>query len=288
MTNRMSWSMVCRRVALGSLLIVLSVLVFVASCTSPECADGADGCPCTTSDECELPNSCYATYCDGTCHVQAFSPGGRCWIFPCPHPDYCFGFCTAETQCVECLENAHCGPGHTCEPDHVCSRCDDGVKNGDETDVDCGGSCPLCPGTCNVDGDCPGGYCWEGSCARCDDAVMNGDETGVDCGVTGGHCPICFGAFCESNDECASKACEWGVCCATPCPLCTDCHPMTGECEPRSYGVPDGKNAPDPSIICAGNNICDGNGRCALMWGQPCTQNEECASNRCIDGVCDA
>ncbi len=283
--------MVCRRsVALGSLVIVLAVLVFVPSCTDPGCADGGDGCPCTTPYECgELPTSCHAFLCDdGTCRLQEFPLGGRCLLRPCSEAGMCdMGVCTAEPRCVECLEDAHCGAGHTCEPGNVCSRCDDGVKNGDETDVDCGGSCLLCPGTCNVDADCPGGYCWQGSCARCDDGIQNGDETGIDCGLLGGHCPICFGAFCKSNDDCASKACEYGICCATPCPLCTDCAPTTGECVPRSYATGDGENASDPNVVCGGNYMCDGNGRCALKWSQPCTQNEECASNRCIKSVCD-
>lgn len=42
------------------------------------------------------------------------------------------------------------------------NSCFDGIQNGDETGVDCGGSCVACP-TCN-------------------DGVQNGDETGVDCG----------------------------------------------------------------------------------------------------------
>ncbi|WP_299276881.1 T9SS type A sorting domain-containing protein [uncultured Psychroserpens sp.] len=49
--------------------------------------------------------------------------------------------------------------------------CDDGIQNGDETGVDCGGaSCPTCPETC-------------------DDGIQNQDETGVDCG--GASCPAC-------------------------------------------------------------------------------------------------
>ena len=49
--------------------------------------------------------------------------------------------------------------------------CDDGIQNGDETGVDCGGaSCPTCPETC-------------------DDGIQNQDETGVDCG--GASCPEC-------------------------------------------------------------------------------------------------
>ncbi len=50
--------------------------------------------------------------------------------------------------------------------------CTDGVQNGNETDIDCGGpDCPACP-TCN-------------------DGVQNGNETGVDCG--GPDCAPCGG-----------------------------------------------------------------------------------------------
>ena len=46
--------------------------------------------------------------------------------------------------------------------------CDDGVKNQDETDVDCGGVCDACP--------------------TCSDGILNQDEIDVDCG---GICPAC-------------------------------------------------------------------------------------------------
>ncbi len=68
------------------------------------------------------------------------------------------------------------------------------MKNGDETDVDCGGSCAPC-GTqqgCSAGTDCASGVC-DGSnhCAApsCDDQVKNGDETDVDCG--GSACAPC-------------------------------------------------------------------------------------------------
>jgi hypothetical protein len=41
------------------------------------------------------------------------------------------------------------------------------VKNGTETDVDCGGACPKCTAgkTCKVDADCGGGTkCIAGKC----------------------------------------------------------------------------------------------------------------------------
>src|SRR5688572_23304953 len=46
--------------------------------------------------------------------------------------------------------------------------CSDGVQNGDETDVDCGGpDCSPCAdgGACLVDGDCESGTCDNGTCA---------------------------------------------------------------------------------------------------------------------------
>src|SRR5687768_18598777 len=45
------------------------------------------------------------------------------------------------------------------------ASCSDVVKNGDETGIDCGGSCTaLCPGaTCSADADCVTGRC-EGTC----------------------------------------------------------------------------------------------------------------------------
>ncbi len=68
------------------------------------------------------------------------------------------------------------------------ATCTDGIQNGNETGVDCGGDCStVCP-TC-TDGiqngnetgvDC-GGDCPD-ACATCDDGIQNGNETGVDCG----------------------------------------------------------------------------------------------------------
>ncbi|MGB2015141.1 MAG: M43 family zinc metalloprotease, partial [Flavobacteriales bacterium] len=94
--------------------------------------------------------------------------------------------------------------------------CDDGIQNGDETGIDCGGSCAACP-TCN-DGiqngdetgvDC-GGSC--AACPTCDDGIQNGDETGVDCG---GSCAAC--ATCEDGIQ---NGDETGVDCGGSCTPC--------------------------------------------------------------------
>ena len=57
------------------------------------------------------------------------------------------------------------------------ASCFNGIKDGDETAVDCGGSCAPC--------------------ATCDDGIQNGNETGVDCG--GPDCGPCQGIVQKSG-----------------------------------------------------------------------------------------
>lgn len=68
----------------------------------------------------------------------------------------------------------------------VCTSCSNGVKDGDEADVDCGGStCTPCVDkkTCNVDSDCMSGNCdttaTTATCISCSDGLKNGDETDI-------------------------------------------------------------------------------------------------------------
>ncbi len=78
----------------------------------------------------------------------------------------------------------------------VATSCSDGIINGDETDVDCGGrSCAPCgDGRGCISGqDCVAGVCNGGRCGvvvtpTCSDGIQNGSETGIDCG---GSCPSC-------------------------------------------------------------------------------------------------
>ena len=47
------------------------------------------------------------------------------------------------------------------------ANCSDGVRDGNETDIDCGGSCLDCGNglACSVNGDCQSGQCLNGTCA---------------------------------------------------------------------------------------------------------------------------
>jgi len=74
-----------------------------------------------------------------------------------------------------------------------CTSCSDGILNGTETSVDCGGpSCPACPNCFNgiqdgnetgidVGPSCP-------NASHCSNGVLDGDETSIDCG---GSCLVC-------------------------------------------------------------------------------------------------
>jgi hypothetical protein len=91
--------------------------------------------------------------------------------------------------------------------------CTDGIQDGSETDVDCGGSCGTCPigRYCIADADCTDGTCTYGVCVRavpatCYDGVYDGDETGnIDCG---GSCLACTADACTQNADCASGWCD--------------------------------------------------------------------------------
>jgi hypothetical protein len=95
--------------------------------------------------------------------------------------------------------------------------CDDGFWNGDETGIDCGGSCLLCDGdSCGNDPECKSTFCHGGSCTQpsCSDGFQNGDETGIDCG---GSCLVCDGGFCNADNECHSSVCNANECQAPTC-----------------------------------------------------------------------
>jgi hypothetical protein len=121
-----------------------------------------------------------------------------------------------------------CAPGTPCSTYLDCSSlvcatqgaskqcaapsCFDSVKNGGETDINCGGPCAQkCPPNyaCVVDSDCIGGTCDPASkkCPpTCVDGYENGGETDVDCG---GPCPnkCPLGWHCQAGSDCTTGNC---------------------------------------------------------------------------------
>ena len=199
--------------------------------------DAPDG-SCVDVDECATGNG----GCDQTCNN---APGG----FACA----CNAGYTLDAGGFTCVIDAI---GVCAEP-----TCADGVKNGGEPNVDCGGPCPPCADAgarCRSGGDCASRVCRGGVCAAaaCDDGVYNGAETGVDCG---GGCGGCPGVSCSAAGDCASGRCA-GTCLT---PTCGD-------------GV---KNGAETAVDCGGR--CDG-----CDPGDACRDGGDCASGACQLAMC--
>jgi len=104
-------------------------------------------------------------------------------------------------------------PSGTCAASPPVDACRDRIRDGDETDVDCGGSCQACADGvgCQVAADCQSNACDAGACraASCSDGVRDGVEADVDCG---GPCPACTaGQSCAAATDCASSSCDQGI-----------------------------------------------------------------------------
>lgn len=98
------------------------------------------------------------------------------------------------------------------------ASCTDSIKNQDETDIDCGGSCKRCEDTkaCITSADCASMYCEQGICKTptCNDGIKNQQESDVDCG---GLCSKCSDSrSCVSNNDCQSGFCSQSECIALP------------------------------------------------------------------------
>lgn len=172
--------------------------------------------------------------------------------------------------------------------------CADGVHNGLETDVDCGGdSCwPCAEGlACGNDADCATGTCDALVCGpkpavppcaavdpanpSCGDCTKNGLETGIDCG--GDACPPCdTGEACVVDGDCVTGNCSGGQCGPAKPPGCSPLdadNPSCGDCT---------TNGLESDTDCGGD-ACP---PCAV--GHLCDVDADCATGNCVGGLCGA
>jgi cysteine-rich repeat protein len=170
--------------------------------------------------------------------------------------------------------------------------CNDGSTNGDETGVDCGGSCDGCPegSACSGDNDCQSHICVGGICqpTQCGDGVINGNEecdganlggaTCTDLGFPGGtlscnaSCnfgtsgcnilPSCGNGLLEAGEECdngANNSDSVPDACRTNCanPFCGDgVQDTSEECDDGNNVDGDGCHG-DCTIEGCGDGIID-------------------------------
>ncbi|MFB6352037.1 MAG: hypothetical protein ABEN55_00745, partial [Bradymonadaceae bacterium] len=231
---------------------------------------------CREGKRCQSDTDCWSRTCvagecaEKTCRdgikngeESAVDCGGSCEPCDINEP------CESDEDC----KSGNCpNPSGTGEPKCAKANCQDGTQNGDETDVDCGGSrCGRCemPGQgCEDDEDCAEEMFCNTSISggpkcqveQCGNGVSNTGETGIDCG---GVCPPCpSGDACESDGDCQSKVCDEGTCQA---PSCED----------------DKRNGEESDVDCGRN--CDP--RCRM--GKTCRGDEDCQSGACGEnGTC--
>ncbi|MGB0679873.1 MAG: RCC1 domain-containing protein [Polyangiales bacterium] len=155
-------------------------------CVDPRCAlEHFEWCgearECNADSDCQPAAACAMGHCRQ----------GVCWAVPRSDQDAegCdpqSQWCHPESQCLarSLLEPAARTP--------TAASCADGIQNGDESSIDCGGSCGACGdgASCSAPGDCTSAVCTGGTCQApsCSDGVQNGGETGLDCG---GPCSSC-------------------------------------------------------------------------------------------------
>jgi len=194
---------------------------------------------CVVSEDCKnCPFDCGE--CEGE-QQQGCKPEWNCTSWgPCLPAGFQMRNCTDINNCGDnrskpdeirrCIYNASCEDGlkngieegvdcgGPCSK--VCPSCNDTAQNQNESDIDCGGECKPCVGDkkCLKPQDCDSLKCQLGLCTfpSCVDEVRNQAEEGVDCG---GPCPI----LCGNCSDGVQNRGEEGVDCGGRCPPCPKC-----------------------------------------------------------------
>jgi hypothetical protein len=163
----------------------------------------------------------------------------------------------------------------------VAEHCTNGVEDGGETDLNCGGpDCAPCNNgdDCNVYGDCVSGFCDNGTCAPCGDSFdCAGTQNHCDTGVcvpdvaNGEPCNYdtwCLGGICQDDDD---------VCCNAECTAnCESCLEV-------QTGAPDGTCAP----VLSGPGDCPpvgclGSGSEVLVAGSCNGSSTDCSGEQVV------
>ena len=285
-----------RRLASWALFLATSSVLVVAGCSS-----STDSTPAANDDDStSTPPGSDASTPPAPPELQ------RCLTPPCADGE-------------KCVENGDCSSDKC--TDRICRALSstDGIRNGNETDIDCGGappeSTPRCATgkACLQTGDCDAVLCTGNVCAApaANDGIKNGTETGVDCGgAAPTNAPRCVvGGTCAATTDCDAVLCTGGVCqppshgdgikngnetgpdCGGPdainrcgegvgCAATTDCDARkcsAGTCQPQSGN--DGiKNGSETDIDCGGGAPTNA-ARCAV--DKTCTTHDDCGSSAC-------
>jgi len=188
-----------------SLSLSLSLLLPILC---PGCNEDAEEGPLA----CAMASAGDACSFDEPCVEVVDRVDGRCGMITTTCED---GRVVMADETFECSEEPDLGMPDAGADGGPPASCDDGDRNGDESDVDCGGSCAPCVNfaACGVGADCLSGRCVDDGCASPEgthpDIVREADVPGRDPGG-GWHDSYSVGAqcYCESTFDHAVGAIE--------------------------------------------------------------------------------
>jgi hypothetical protein len=304
----------------------------------------------TIVDDMDPPSSgtvCITDTCMNGSVVKTDNPGVMCGM-SMGQPELCdaMGQCGCHTN-VDCTLPSTCGGGGVplvcgCTPKTCASLgktcggpfsdgcynmlgCDDGVKDGTETDVDCGGNVAGCATRCPVGkkclagSDCQSGFCADGvccatacsglTCQACSAAAKGQGADGV-CGPVAvgkdphGNCSDQGVAMCKESGGCnGSGMCSTyasGTQCAPPscngtvltkpetCAnmTCTAPAPPTQDCAPYLCSAGACTTTCTTDAQCAATAYCDASHHCQPKL--PAGSSTCSAGDQCTSGACGA
>jgi hypothetical protein len=204
---------------------------------------------CLDASQCPQPTSgCVKATCtNGACGMQNLMDGTAC-------TDSGGKVCSSGT-CVACIQNSDCSTGNVCQGNKCIGQCSDGMKDGTETDIDCGGgSCPACPtgDTCVANSDCVStDACTGGKCTAC------GSNYNQPCGSCGGvfDCTGACTVMTPSNYGQSCGSCGGTVTCTGGCSIATP--PNLGDACTSTFKCPCGGGSTPGTIDCSGKCVPD-------------------------------
>lgn len=224
-------------------------------CQTPSCLAGMI---VKTPNDLDLPED------NNDCTIDACGEGVPSNTPAVSETTCAMGVCDGNSMCVQCVNAANCKGDFSCAM-NTCFDCNDAMKNGTESDVDCGSDCATkCADgkVCNINTDCFYGTCANNVCVSCFDGTMNSTESDIDCGgVCGPTCGV--NRKCNTGADCTTGVCNGGtkVCSA---PTCTDTV----------------KNGTETDVDCGG--ACP---KCPA--GKMCKLDSDCVGGtKCLMGVC--
>lgn len=261
---------------------------------------GRGGAPCAPADD---MNDCTEDLCQDGAPTHLPKMEGA----PCASNGG--AVCDGEAQCVACNKDSDCADPMTMCSGGACvaMSCSDGMMNGAETDMDCGGpDCGPCADNllCQEGSDCESQLCVDDGmgalrCAppACGDGMKNGEEACDDGGALAGDgcaadCTVEAGYTCNDANPSACAdidECQLGTSGCAAEEMCINL-PGTFECTGGSSGsgsgTTTGTGGPPPDPTCmngAANGACEPGETCSCA---DCATGPSCTATCVPDNAC--